>query len=74
MKLPEIKPHYQRFEVEIVTEQLPNRPSVIEVPARTPQEAVEATANGGAREEGRYDWIEITCGNAKVDRPRHCDR
>lgn len=66
-----IKQHYQRFEVEVVTQQNPCRPSILEVPARTPQEAVEKTANGGAREAGRYDWVKISCSNQTIERPPH---
>lgn len=73
MNLPPIKPHYQRFEVQIITRQLgENRPYTTEVPARTAKEAVESTANGGARELGRYDWVKITCaGESTV---RKCGR
>jgi hypothetical protein len=63
--------HVQKFPVEIVTQQSPNRSSTIEVPARTPQEAVEKTANGGAREAGRYDWVKISSGNETTERPPH---
>lgn len=73
MKLPEIKQHYQRFEVEIVTQQLgESRPYTTEVPARTAKEAVESTANGGARELGRYDWVKITCAGESTT--RECGR
>lgn len=69
MKLPEIKSHYQRFHVEIITQQLgENRPYTAEVPARTAKEAVESTANGGARELGRYDWVKISCANESTVR------
>lgn len=70
MNLPGIRQHYQRFEVDIVTQQLgENRPYTTEVPARTAKEAVEFTVNGGAREAGRYDWVSISCCNEKVERP-----
>ncbi|MDQ2096729.1 MAG: hypothetical protein QQW96_03680 [Tychonema bourrellyi B0820] len=69
MKLTEIKQHYQRFDVEIVTQQLgDSRPYTTEVPARTAKEAVDSTVNGGARELGRYDWTSISCGNETVKR------
>ncbi|MEZ2231542.1 hypothetical protein [Microcoleus sp.] len=71
MDFAPIKPHYQRFSVEIKTQQAPNKSCVIEVPARTSQEAVEKAVNGGAREAGRYDWISITCGNETTERPPH---
>lgn len=54
-----------------MTQQNPYRPSILKVPARTPQEAVEKIANGGAREAGRYDWVKISCGNQTIERPPH---
>lgn len=66
-----IQRHVQRFPVEIVTQQAPNRPSTLEVPARTAKDAVDSTVNGGAREYGYYDWISVSCGNETVDRPPH---
>lgn len=75
MNLPGIRQHYQRYQVQIVTEQLgENRPYTTEVPARTAKEAVESTANGGAREEGRYDWVKISCENESTERPNHSAR
>lgn len=64
-----IKPHYQRFAVEIVTQQAPNKTFTLEVPARTAKQAVEVTVNGGAREAGRYDWILVKCGDETTERP-----
>ncbi|MEK0187538.1 hypothetical protein [Microcoleus anatoxicus] len=66
-----IKPHYQRFAVEIVTQQAPNKTFTLEVPARTAKQAVEATVNGGAREVGYYDWLKISSGNETTERPPH---
>ncbi len=66
-----IKPHYQRFPVEIVLQQAPNKSFVLEVPARTTKDAVDTTVNGGAREYGYYDWLEISCGDETVERPPH---
>jgi len=65
-----IKPHYQRFLVEVTTQQT-SRPSILEVPARTAKDAVKSTVNGGAREAGRYDWVKISCGNESTERPPH---
>lgn len=71
MNFTPIKPHYQRFQVEITTQQAPNKTFPLKVPARTAKQAVEATVNGGAREVGRYDWILIKCGDEQVERPPH---
>ncbi len=68
MNLPPIKPHYQRFNVEIVTQQSPNKVSTIEVPARTAQEAVDSTVENP---EGRYDWTKITCNDVTTERKPH---
>lgn len=65
-----IRRHVQRFTVEIVIQQQ-ERPCQIEVPARTPRQAVEAMQNGGAREYGYFDWVKIYCGNESVERPFH---
>lgn len=66
-----IQRHVQKFPVEIVTQQHPNHSYKVEVPARTPEQAVSSTENGGAREAGYYDWTKITCGNETVERPPH---
>ena len=71
MTLPPIKPHYQRFNVEIVTQQSPNKTTKIEVPARTAQQAVDSTVESGARELGRYDWIKVSCGDVVTERLPH---
>lgn len=63
-----IQRHVQKFSVEIVTQQR-ERPYRIEVPARTPKQAVETTQDGGAREAGYYDWVKISCGSESVERP-----
>lgn len=65
-----IQRHVQRFSVEIVTQQR-ERPYQIEVPARTPKQAVDAAQDGGARQAGYYDWVKISCGNESVERPSH---
>lgn len=71
MDHPPIKPHYQRYEVEVVTQQSPNRPHTLEVPARTAKEAVDSTVNGGARDYGYYDWIKVSSGNESTERDNH---
>ncbi len=71
MNLPPIKPHYQRYSVEVVTQQAPNKLSILETPARTAKEAVDSMVKGGAREAGRYDWVKISCGNETTERPPH---
>ena len=71
MNLPSIQPHYQRFSVEIVTQQAPNKRCTLEVPARTAKDAVDSTVDGGAREAGRYDWVSISSGNETVERSPH---
>jgi len=63
-----IKRHIQRFEVAVVTQQAPNKVSVIQIPARSAKDAVETAV---ANPEGRYDWIKITCGNETTERPIH---
>lgn len=65
-----IQRHVQKFSVEVITQQR-ERPYQIEVPARTPKQAVETMQDGGAREAGYYDWVEISCQNESVDRPPH---
>jgi hypothetical protein len=68
MTFPAIKPHYRSFSVEIVTQQAPNKVSVIQVPARSAKDAVEAAV---VNPEGRYDWVSISCANKTVERPPH---
>lgn len=63
-----IKRHIQRFDVAIVTQQAPNRVSVIQVPARSAKDAVEAAV---VNPEGRYDWVSISCANETIERPPH---
>ncbi|TAG93127.1 MAG: hypothetical protein EAZ18_13080 [Oscillatoriales cyanobacterium] len=63
--------HVQKFPVEIVTQQAPNKTYTIEVPARTPEQAVASTENGAARDAGYYDWLKISCGNETTERPPH---
>ena len=64
-----IKPHYQRFAVNIILQQAPSRIFTLEVPARTAKDAVSSTAEGGARDYGYYDWVKISCGNESIERP-----
>jgi len=68
MDFTPIQRHYQRFEVAIVTQQAPNRPSTLTVGARSAKNAVEAVV---ANPEGRYDWIRITCENETSERSPH---
>ncbi len=48
MNLPPIKPHYQRFPVQITTQQRPGKIYTLEVVARNLEQAVDSTKNGGA--------------------------
>ena len=70
MNLPSIKPHYQRFPVEVTTQQR-GKTFILEVPARTASDAVDSVVNGGAREYGYYDWVSIACGSESIKRPPH---
>ena len=63
--------HVQKFPVAVVTQQAPNKIYAIEVPARTPKQAIASTENGGARDAGYYDWVKISCVNEAVERPPH---
>lgn len=66
-----IQRHVQKFSVEITTQQRPNHAYEVEVPARTPEQAVASMQNGGARKAGYYDWVEISCGNGTASRLPH---
>ncbi len=63
--------HVQKFPVEIVTQQAPNKTYTIEIPARTQEQAVASAENGGARDVGYYDWVKISSGNETIERPPH---
>jgi|AGSF01.1.fsa_nt_gi hypothetical protein len=58
--LQPLQQHYRKIPVVVST---PNREYQIEVPARTPQGAIDAIS-----ESVRKDWIKISCCNLSLER------
>lgn len=63
--LQPLQHHYQKIPVVVETK---NREYQIEVPARTPEGAMDFIQNIGVRESGYYEWVKISCGNLSVVR------
>ncbi|MGB8691704.1 MAG: hypothetical protein WCD53_30880 [Microcoleus sp.] len=62
--LQPLQHHYQKIPV-VATK---HREYQIEVPARTPEGAMDFIQNIGVRESGYYEWVKISCGNLSVVR------
>ncbi|HAT12604.1 MAG TPA: hypothetical protein DCS91_02450 [Microcoleaceae bacterium UBA11344] len=63
--LQPLQQHYKKIPVVVETQ---HREYQIEVPARTPQGAIDFIQNIGVRESGYYDWMKISCENLSVVR------
>jgi hypothetical protein len=57
--------HYKKIPVVVETK---HREYQIEVPARTPQGAIDFIQNIGVRESGYYEWVKISCEQLSVVR------